>query len=420
MINEPVRIGVIGCGGYAFQLIKRTLSIPHSGTVTAVTSRDLESDGAQYCRARGIRVFQTVEELLNYGGFEVVINPTPIHLHAGITRQCLAAGFPVWMEKPPVATVQELDDLNVAAEAAGLSVAICFNALFAGQVQQLKRELLGGRFGKVRRVKSIGAWIRTDAYFGRNNWAGRVHRNGHWILDGDINNPFAHGLCNNLFFAGTQQNALAEPLSVEAELYRCNDIESEDTSSLRIMTRDGIEVLSWFTLGSATEIPLRTVIEAEKATITFEDFKLLKIEFMDGSVENHEAYQENRIEMLHHLCRTIRTGETLCCDLAMTRPFTVAVNSAFDSAGSICSIPEQYLNRVDANGATQTAIGGIDRMMERAFESNTLFSEIGAPWARKSTAFNAENYSRFPVRFCFDALKENQTEKKRRRQVCLS
>ncbi|MEI8207519.1 MAG: Gfo/Idh/MocA family oxidoreductase [Kiritimatiellales bacterium] len=399
MINEPVKIGVIGCGGYAFQLIKRILSVSHAGTITAATSRDMNSSGAQYCRERGIRVFQTVEEMLVFGQFEVVVNPTPIHLHATISKQCLTAGFPVFMEKPPVATVQEFDDLAAASKAAGLPVAVCFNSLYAFLVQQLKKELLAGRFGKVLRVKSIGAWTRTDAYFTRNSWAGKVQQNGQWILDGDINNPFAHVLCNSLFFAGTQQNALAEPLTVEAELYRCNQIESEDTSCLRIMTREGVELLTWFTLGSKTEIAPRTVIETEKAVITFENFKTLKIEFTDGTVEEHEAYQEDRIEMIQQLCRAIRTGEQFCGDLDMIRPFTVVINGAFDSAGTICSIPEQYLSRVKVGTATQIVIEGAGETLKQAFAANALFSEMGAPWARKNEKFSTENYTRFPLRF---------------------
>lgn len=399
MINEPVKIGVIGCGGYAFQLIKRIMSVSQSGTITAVTSRNLNSAGAQYCRERGIRVFQTVEELLAFGQFEAVVNPTPIHLHAPITKLCLAAGFPVFMEKPPVATVQELDDLNVAAQAVGLPVAVCFNSLFCYLVQQLKKELLANRFGQVHRIKGIGAWNRTDAYFSRNSWAGKVQQNGQWILDGDINNPFAHVLCNNLFFAGSKQHALANPLTVEAELYRCNEIESEDTSCLRVISREGVEVLTWLTLGSKTEIAPRTVIETEKAVITFEDFKRLKIEFHDGSVEEHEAYQEDRIEMILHLCHAIRTGERFWSDLEMVRPFTVVINSAFESAGTIFPIPNKYISRVKVGDATQFTIEGVVDVMKKAFEANALFSELDVPWARKSEVFNAENYTEFPVRF---------------------
>lgn len=399
MLFKPVKIAVIGCGGYSFQLIKRILSVPRSGVVAAVTSRDPESAGALFCRERGIPVFETIDELLAYGKFEVVLNPTPIHLHASTTRQCMLAGFPVWLEKPPVATVQELDSLQSFAEEQGMPIAVCFNSLFAHMVQNLKRELTEGRFGMVRQVKGSAAWIRTSAYFNRNTWAGCLKRGDDWILDGDINNPLAHLLCNNLFFASSEHHKLAEPATVEAELYRCNRIESEDTSCLRIRATNGIEILTYLTLSTKQEIVPRTIIDTEKALITFEDFNRLKIEFYDGETEEHEAYQENRIEMLEHLCRAFRTGEPYLSTLDMMRPFTVAVNGAFDSAGSISSIPEEFIDSSEVDGVTFRSIKGIENTMQGALASSSLYSEIGVPWARGSEKFDTSNYKQFPVKF---------------------
>ena len=406
MLEKPVKIAVIGCGGYAHQLIIRIQTTPLYGTVTAVTSRDLDSEGARYCKAHGINVFQSVEELLTYGEFEVVVNPTPIHLHADISKQCLAAGFPVWMEKPPVATVQELDDLNAAAMAAELPVAVCFNSLFSYRVQQLKAELLAGTYGKIKRVKSLGAWVRTDAYFGRNNWAGALKRGDHWILDGDINNPLAHVVCNGLFFAGAQQATLANPLSVEAELYRANQIESEDTSAVRIQTAEGIEVLSWLTLACKDESDPVTVIETEQASIKLINLEKVEITWHDGRVEFRDSYKENRIEMIEHLCRSLRGDEPLIGELANLRPFTLSVNAAFESVGSIHSIPKSALDCVTVRETeTQVAIEGMGAILKEAYERNALFSEIGVAWARKSEVFETAGYTHFPVRFKAEADK---------------
>lgn len=412
MTNDPVKIGVIGCGGYAYQLIARILTTPLYGKITAVTSRNLDSDGAKYCRAQGIKVFQTVEELLACGDFEVVVNPTPIHLHAEITKQCLNAGFPVWMEKPPVATVQELDDLNTAALIAGLPVAVCFNSVYSFRAQQLKAELIAGKYGKIKRVKSLGAWVRTDAYFSRNGWAGELKKGDHWILDGDINNPFAHVVCNGLFFAGSEQSALANPVAIEAELYRANQIESEDTSAIRIHTEEGVEILSWLTLACKDESDPDTVIETEKATIKFINLQQVEITFNDGTVEFRDSYKENRLEMIEHLCRTIRSDEELICSLADTRPFTLAINAAFDSVGTINTIPEDALDCVMVRETEkQVAIAGMGEILKEAFEANALFSEIGVPWARKSDVFSTKGYTQFPVRF--------QAEVKTEEPVCV-
>ena len=399
MLYEPVKLGVIGCQSYSLQLIKRILSVPDAATLVGVMAVDVGSDGARYCRERDIPVFETVAELLASGSLEAVFNPTPIHLHVSITKQCLAAGIPVFMEKPPVATVQDLDDLQAAAAAAGLPVAVCFNSIFSWLLQNLKTELVAGRYGRIRRIKGVGAWLRGNGYFAPPRWHGKVRHDDQWVLSGTINNPFAHVLCDNLFLAAPEHHALAEPMTVEAELYRCNEIESEDTSCLRVMTREGIEVLTWLTLCPEVEIPPRTVIETEHAVITYEDFKTLTIAFRDGSVETHEAYQEDRIEMIRQLCRAIRTGERFRCDIDMIRPFTQVVNCAFESAGSICPIPEQHLRGVKTGAGTCIEIDGVGAVLQQAFDNNALFSELAVPWARKSPVFNAENYTAFPVRF---------------------
>lgn len=400
MFKEPVKIAVIGAGGYAHQLIIRIQTTPLYAAVTAVTSRDLDSEGARYCRSQGIRVFETVEEMLAFGQFEVVVNPTPIHLHATITKQCLTAGFPVWLEKPPVATVQEFDDLNAAVVESELPVAVCFNSLFSYRAQQLKAELLAGAYGKIQRVKSVAAWVRTDAYFGRNDWAGALKKGDHWILDGDINNPLAHVVCNGLFFAGNEQSTLANPISVEAELYRANQIESEDTSALRIQTAEGVEILSWLTLASRTESDPITVIETEQATLKLINMQTVEIAWHDGRTEFRDSYKENRIEMIEHLCRTLRSDEPLIGELANLRPFTLTVNAAFESAGSIHSIPESALDLVTVRETeTLVTINGMDSYLNEAFEKNALFSEIRVPWGRSSEIFETFDYTHFPVRF---------------------
>jgi len=57
-MHEPVKVGVIGCGSYAYQLIIRIQTTPLYAKITEVTSRNLDSDGAKYCRARTASIFR--------------------------------------------------------------------------------------------------------------------------------------------------------------------------------------------------------------------------------------------------------------------------------------------------------------------------------------------------------------------------
>ena len=414
MILEPVSLAVIGCEGYSLQWIKRLLSVPDFATLRAVSAVDLQSPGAQFCRQQGLIVVGSVGELLAVEPVEVVVNPTPIHLHMAVTIQCLKAGRQVWLEKPAVATVQDFDALLREVESHGRAVPVCYNSLFSKLTQDLKQELVAGTYGRIRRIKGIGSWIRTSAYFGRNNWAGRLRADGHWILDGDLNNAFAHVLCNNLFFAGTAQETLGELEEIQAELYRCNALSSEDTSCARIVTREGVEVLTYLSLAAPCEIAPLTLIEAERARIYFEDFSRIRILRDDGTVEVRESYQEHRIEMIAHLCRAHRLGRPYIGNLAALRPFTEAVNGVFESSGvvhavaprpplawpaAVHAVPAPYLRCEEIDAGSHYRVPELDQIMRDAFEANALFSELGVPWARAGTRFAMKNYASFPQRF---------------------
>lgn len=393
---KPVNVAIIGCGGYASQLIKRIWTLPRSLRLVAATSRNPESPDALACAARGARIFPGTEELLEFvqGKAEAILNPTPIPQHARLTRQCLEAGFPVWLEKPPVATLEELDEILAVSRRTGLRVDVCFNSVYSHNVQRLKAELLRGAYGNLNRVRSVAGWPRTDAYFRRAGWAGKLKNEGQWVLDGTINNPLAHVVFNNLFFAGSEQDALAGIARVEAELYHAHEIESEDTSSLRILTTGGIEILSQLTLCPEQEITALTVLDTDDAEITLRDFETVEIAWRDGRREVWASYKENRIEMLETLCLSLREEGRPICTLESCRPFTDVVNRAFFSTlekhGKIPDVRPGLLDRHASGETFLIRIRGIDAAIAAAHEQGKLLSEGNPGWLTEEPALAEE------------------------------
>lgn len=380
-VLNPLRVGIVGCNGYAFEMIKRILTLPRWIAPVAATDLDCSSAGARFCEGQGIRLFPDFDSLLAFapGNLDGIYIPVPIHLHEPMTCRCLEAGMPVWLEKPPAATVEEVDRMMAVSDRTGLRVDVCFNSIYSCETQQLKAELLSGRYGRIQRIRGLAGWSRPDAYFARSSWAGRLQKDGRWILDGTLNNPLAHLVCNNLYFAATEHHALAEAVSVEARLFRANPgIESEDTSAVRIITAEGIEILSHLTLCPEEEIPAITVIDTERAVITFREFNEMEIAWRDGRSERRESYTEHRIQMLQELSIRARSGEPPLCPLSMCRPFTHVVESAFrqvlERDGCIPAIPEKRLNRVRRAEQTVVQIRGINRQFETAHRDGVLFA----------------------------------------------
>ena len=399
-----LKLAMIGAGGYAFELIKRINTLPDKIELVAVTSLpDRKDSGKSFCQSKGIAVYDNTDEMIRNvkGKADVIYLPVPIHKHFCLAKKCLDAGFDIILEKPPVATIHDFDELIDIIKKRGIKIPVAFQYLYSGLVQNLKKRIVRGDFGKVKRIRGMAGWPRFDTYYARSDWAGKLHINGEWILDGTINNPLAHMLSDELFLASMKAGEMANPVSVEAELYHGHDIESEDTSSLRIITDKGVEILFNASLCSDAKMDPFVIIECEKAKIEYTGFCKATIMEENGQVERINDDNEKRINMLTKLAEIYENGSQFPVSLQMCRPFTLVVNGAFESCGLPHRIEKKYLTfraQTDSNGGTiKTIIEDIDHILRVAHENGRLFSEVGAAWGKKSKIFDLKGYNKFPV-----------------------
>ena len=393
-----INIAMIGCGGYAFQLLKRLWLLPDKFTVVAVSSRSgTTTEGGQACADRGIKIYSDMDEMLAAvkGKADVIFVPTPIHTHRDITVKCIDAGFDVFLEKPPVATIQDLIFLDDYAKKHGKRVAVLFQSLYTKIIKQLKDRIVSGEFGKVLKVSGVAGWPRMDDYYSRSGWAGKLKAGEEWVLDGTINNPLAHMLSNELYLASMAAGKMEMPVSVTAELYHAHDIESEDTSSLRIMTENGVEVTFNASLCSENNLDPINMITCEKATIEYINFNEAKI-CKNGDVERIVDETEQRVYMLEMLHESMTTGKPFACGLDTCKPFTTCVNAAFESTGQVNPISGKFITRREQGDTIKTVIKDIDKALKVAYDGGKLFSELGMAWAKPSTEFKVKNYTKFP------------------------
>jgi predicted dehydrogenase len=411
MEQTMIKLAMVGAGGYAYELIKRIVDLPDKIKLVAVTSNPKrKSSGRSFCQSKGIAVYDDTDSMIkNVKGIaDVIFIPVPIHKHFSLTTKCIDAGFDIFLEKPPVATIQDLDELTKYVSKRGKKVPVAFQYLYSTIVQELKKRIVEGRYGKVKRVRGMAGWPRFDAYYKRSEWAGKLHINGEWILDGTINNPLAHMLGDELYLASMKPGEMAEPVSVQAELYHGHDIESEDTSSLRIITDKGVEILFNASLCSDAKMDPFVIIECEKAKIEYTGFCKATIMLKNGEVDRINDDNEKRINMLTKLAEHYENGSPYPVILETCRPFTLVVNGAFESCGLPHPIDKKYLTfreQSDSNGGTiKTVIEDIDHILRVAHENGKLFSEVGAAWAKKSGSFDLRGYKKFPANARFECV----------------
>jgi len=405
-IVEPVLFGIVGVGGYAAVHLRVTRILEDEGLakISAVVVRNPEKypKEVDYLRSRSVTIYNNFDEMLDAekGRIEIVTLPTAIHQHKEMTIKALERGFNVIVEKPPAVTIQDLDEMLDAERRSGKFCAVGFQLQSKTIVRKIKETICEGKIGEVKAVLAKGKRKRLDSYYERNAWAGKYVHEGKYVLDGTISNPLSHYLMSSLFFASEDRGKAAYPLRVRAELYRGHKIDGEDTSCLEAEVEEGVRVFFFATLCSPSQSnPVQRII-GTRGVIEWTFGGDASIKYNDGGSEIiKEDGKDERVELFRNAIKYLRgLEENLDCPLIVTRPFVITLNGAYESARRIKQIPDEFIIRRREDESISTTILGIEEIIDRAFESQKLFSDLGVEWAYKTDYFSVEGYRYFDLK----------------------
>ena len=122
--------------------------------LAAVASRD-GAKAAAYAVEHGIeKAYGSYEELLADPEIDAVYISLPNSLHAEWTVKAAQAGKHVLCEKPLVVSLEEMDRVQAAAEAAGVTVFEAFMYLHHPQTRQALELVRSGKLGKLQTINS--------------------------------------------------------------------------------------------------------------------------------------------------------------------------------------------------------------------------------------------------------------------------
>jgi predicted dehydrogenase len=290
---------------------------------------------------KNIPFYHTLEDFYAGRRADLAIISSPFQFHASQIIAAVNAGSHVLCEKPLCVTVEEGKAIIAARKKTSKLVAIGYQWSFSRAIQELKKEIISGRLGRPRRLKTMAFWPRDFAYYRRNDWAGRIKdRQGRWVLDSVVSNATAHFLHNMLFLLGPNFGESAFPASLTAELYRANAIENYDTAALRLQTACGTEVMFYATHATLEKVEPVFFFEFEKAVVNYnqnEDRKI-KATFTDGKTKVYGdpfAGEENK---LWATIAALREGKPVPCGPEAAMPQVVCVNG-MQEVGEITPFP---------------------------------------------------------------------------------
>tara|TARA_R100000027_G_scaffold35774_2_gene26289 strand:- start:15892 stop:17094 length:1203 start_codon:yes stop_codon:yes gene_type:complete len=384
-------VALIGVSGYGRVHLRVLESLQAEGRVTlaaaTVINRNEEEELCQQLESQGCKIFRDYREMLSEMGdvLDLCCIPTGISWHKPMTIDALEAGCHVLVEKPAAGTVEEVDAMIAAQERTGKYVFVGFQDTYAESVRSTKSEILAGKIGTVKEIRTIASWPRSQKYYERNNWAGRITSGGKKVYDSPANNALAHYLMASLYFAGTAEDGAARATTVEAELYRASSIESFDTISAKITTNTGVEIdFSVTHKGIETIHPIVEIVGTEGSVRWEIDHHFT---FMpEGREVPCAAGDSSRHEMFQLVLESIETGVQKGCSLQMAREHTRVIESLHENV-PILDIDPQYVFDCEFDGGPHKHVDGIEDAVRKVLGEGGLFSELDIPWAKQSTAY---------------------------------
>ena len=269
------KVLLVGCGGYGAgyveELLARgeSLGLRLSGIADPYAGQSRVKDLILENR---IPVFDTPEAYYAGNQAEIAIVSTPIPLHRRQAEEVMRSGSDLLLEKPVAGSVRDAEAILRTRDETGKKLTVGFQWCFNPEMLALKRDVDGGRFGKLLSMKAMVLWPRDIAYFNRGTrWAGKKYAaDGTAIFDSIASNATAHYLFNMLWLAGKGYGA-ADARLLDFRAGRANDVETFDTVILRAETGEGVPL--FFAASHAVKAEERQdpvfIYRFEKATVTF-------------------------------------------------------------------------------------------------------------------------------------------------------
>lgn len=228
---EPLRFGIVGCGGISGTHVGALKQLEQDGLARLVAGAETDSERRQAFGAKnGVDVVPSLDELLKRPDIDAVTICTPSGLHGEMAAKIARAGKHVLSEKPLDVWIDSVDAAIAAAQKAGVVYGGIFQERFSPAARKVKRAVDAGAFGEIVLACAETKWYRSQGYYDSGTWRGT------WELDaGVFSNQGIHSLDKIQWLAGPVAEVLSATLC--PGLHR--NIESETLGVATVRFENG-------------------------------------------------------------------------------------------------------------------------------------------------------------------------------------
>lgn len=187
-----MRYALIGCGRISTNHIKAALG--NNLEIVAICDIDKQKMEALLEKHDiqdnvSIRRYMDYKEMLEKERPELVSIATESGIHAEIAMYCIEAGIHVIIEKPMAMNMKDADEIIRRSQEKKIKVSACHQNRFNIAVQEMRKALEQGRFGKISHGSIHVRWNRNLDYYTQASWRGTWEQDG-----GALMNQCIHGI----------------------------------------------------------------------------------------------------------------------------------------------------------------------------------------------------------------------------------
>ena len=182
---------LIGCGRIAINHMKAAINNKlNIVAVCDILPEAMESLLAKYDLAgSGIKRYTDYKQMLSENDITLVSIATESGIHAEIALYCIDQGVNLIIEKPMAMSMADADEIIRRSEEKGVKVSACHQNRFNIAIQELRRAVENGRFGRLSHGSIHVRWNRNQDYYTQAPWRGT------WLQDGGcLMNQCIHGI----------------------------------------------------------------------------------------------------------------------------------------------------------------------------------------------------------------------------------
>jgi predicted dehydrogenase len=385
MTSTPIRLALIGVGGYGRYHLEMIRQLVRENLVELIAVADHFLGEMPEVRftlmTAGIRCYADYRLLLaGEPDLDLVTVVSPIPLHETMVQDVLACGHRIYLEKPPVPTIQQL--LSLIRLDAHEKVTVGFQMLRYPQVLRLKEWMVSGALGDVLSMTATACWPRSTGYYQRATWAGKLLLDGVPVFDGPSSNGLAHLIQLIVFLGGEEGRFCAVPDWVEGEFYRVRPIEGYDLAAIAGAFPNQIKFTTLLAHCGSEAEPFRIRIKGTRGGAWLSHDGTILGNDLDLNAETSwESSPMAGLHLYRDLLRAIILDEPPVISLRDCLGYAKTVCGGLISSGGIHTVGTAEIVTVGEGDDTYYQLRGLSNVMENASRHQKLPSQQNLTWA---------------------------------------